>query len=927
MSFPSIEKNILQYWNDIDIFNKTLEQNKNNKIFKFFDGPPFATGKMHHGHILAGTIKDVIARYKHQTGYSVPRRFGYDCHGLPVENEINKKYNISSRQQILEKGIDWYNEECRSIVDTYSKDWEQTTGRLGRWIDFKNDYKTMYPEYMSSVWSIFKNMWNKDLVYKDYKVMPFSTVLGTPLSKNEISQENYKIVTDPTVIVAFRQVITCISEVVLYFLVWTTTPWTLIDNVALCINTSLEYIVVKKVDREGDNRNYVICSSCLSILPFEYEIQFTLNSTDLIQIEYHGLFDDAIHKIVSDQYVTSDTGTGIVHLAPAFGEDDFRICNFIKEIPCSVSDEGIYKQFEGKLKDLSGLHIKSKETTKNIIKLIGNMLIKKDQINHSVPFCPRSNTPVMYKIVESYFIKVEALKDKLIALNKDINWVPEHIGSRRFHDWLENAHDWNISRNRYWGNPIPIWTNGTETICVGSLEELKELSNNYDITDMHRHHIDQITIASPSGLEPLKRIPEIFDCWFESGSMPFAQTYTNVIEPLKSEEHQADFIAEGLDQTRGWFYTLLVISTAILDQSPYKNVIVNGLILAQDGKKMSKSLKNYPEVTDILDRYGADSLRLYLIDSPAVKAEPLKFSEKGLKEITQKILIPWSNSLNFYKNCKELEEEKEDSVDASILNQWIEYELDTCVRDIRQELNEYKLNQIVTIIVEFIDKLNNWYIRLNREGIKKDSKILREVLVTFSKIMAPFAPFYSEHSYKLLGSQDSVHLTVYPEHEDVPKMDLTFMHKIIKFGRELRDKKNISLTRPILSCTVCIPDSQLPEKVIQLIKQELNILELVVVNNAEGMTLSKDNSIGMLFDENYTEEIKLLHKTRLLKSNVKKFRKILKLRSTDKRDLYINNPDFIDFDIGYPIKIYNGEDSDELSVDILGISIILYLSK
>ena len=568
INFSAEEEKTLIYWNEIDAFKTSLKLSENKPEFTFYDGPPFATGLPHYGHILAGTIKDTVTRYAHQTGHYVSRRFGWDCHGLPVEYEIDKKLNITGRDMVLEMGVDKYNNECRSIVQRYTGEWEKTVTRLGRWIDFKNDYKTMDPNFMESVWWVFKTIFSKGLVYRGYKVMPYSTVCGTPLSNFEAGL-NYKDVNDPAVVVTFP----LITDPNVSLIAWTTTPWTLPSNLALCVNPAFQYI---KIFDKVRQKTFILLEKRLSQLFPEvskadctdekrgelYEVLDTFLGEKLVGLQYEPIFpyfntQPGAFRVVSDGYVTEEGGTGIVHQAPAFGEDDYRVClahNVVskgEDLPCPVDANG---RFTAQVPEYAGRNVK--EADNDIcthLKSIGRLVLK-EQYFHSYPFCWRSDSPLIYKAVPSWFVSVEKVKDKLVANNTQTYWVPAAVQEKRFHNWLVDAKDWAISRNRFWGTPIPLWISDDleEMIVIGSVEELEKLSG-HKVTDLHKESIDHITIPSQQGKGVLHRIDEVFDCWFESGSMPYAQLHY----PFENVERlergfPADFIAEGLDQTRGW---------------------------------------------------------------------------------------------------------------------------------------------------------------------------------------------------------------------------------------------------------------------------------------------------------------------------------------------------------------------------------------
>lgn len=736
-------------------------------------------------HLLAGTIKDTVTRYAHQTGHYVSRRFGWDCHGLPVEYEIDKKLNITGRDMVLEMGIANYNNECRSIVQRYTAEWEKTVTRLGRWIDFENDYKTMDPEFMESVWWVFKTLFEKDLVYRGYKVMPFSTACGTPLSNFEAGL-NYKDVNDPAIVVSFPVV----DQPDTHFLAWTTTPWTLPSNLALCVNPEYEYIKIQ--DKVRGRKCYILEKRLGQLFPEVnksditderraelYEILERVKGSSLVGMKYVPLFPyfenlPTAFRVAGDSYVTDDSGTGIVHQAPAFGEDDYRVCiahGIVQKgegLPCPVDSNG---RFTSEVPEFVGRNVK--EADGDIIALLKSQgrLVSKEVYNHSYPFCWRSDTPLIYKAVPSWFVAVEKVKPRLLHNNSLTYWVPGFVKEGRFHNWLADAKDWAISRNRFWGTPIPLWCSEDfeEMVAIGSVQELYEKSGVL-VSDLHKENVDHITIPSSRGKGVLRRIDEVFDCWFESGSMPYAQLHY----PFENQDRfekgfPADFIAEGLDQTRGWFYTLTVIATCLFDKPAFKNLIVNGLVLAGDGKKMSKRLKNYPDPNDVVNSYGADALRLYLINSPVVRADVLKFQEEGANEIVRGVFLPWFNAFRFFIQCVERYERSsgtpfvpQESVAKSSTNDldiWVMASCSSLVDFVHQEMKAYRLYTVVPRLLGFIEELTNWFVRLNRDRLKGSNgeedafqglNVLSDVLNTMTLIMSPFTPFFCEYLYQHL---------------------------------------------------------------------------------------------------------------------------------------------------------------------------------
>ncbi len=834
VQLAKLEEEILKFWDEKQIFEKSMNKAEATKPYSFYDGPPFATGLPHYGHILAGVLKDIVPRYWTMKGYSVPRRFGWDCHGVPVEYEINKAYKIESSKQIFEMGVDKYNEACRSIVQRYSQEWKRTVRRVGRWVDMDNAYFTMDVSFMQSVWWVFSELYRKGLIYEGYKVVPYSVGISTPLSNFEANL-NYKQVQDPAITITFP----VLGQANTAFLAWTTTPWTLPSNLALAVGKELEYVKVK--ESSTGNQYYLAAALLKSVYKNpdqEVEVLETLKGQALLGLEYEPLFDyfadrraKGAFKVIHSDHVTIESGTGIVHMAPAFGEEDYFACQ--KEglpIVNPVDDDGM---FTAEVPTYKGRRVK--EADKDIIAELkkAGRIFKQETIVHSYPYCYRSDTPLIYKAVSSWFVSVEKIKDKIIASNATTNWVPENLRDGRFGKWLEGARDWAISRNRFWGTPLPIWRNAEgEIICISSKDELEKLSGQ-KVEDLHIDKVDSILIPSPTGKSPLKRINGVMDCWFESGSMPYAQWGYPFQNKEKFEKtFPADFIAEGLDQTRGWFYTLMVIGTGLFDKAPFKNVVVNGLILAEDGKKMSKSLKNYPDPMEVLDKHGADALRLYLIDSPVVKAQELRFSEAGVKDVVRKILLRWWNSYSFfvsYANIDNFKPRGDFANSPNILDKWVLSRLNTLVETTQAEMTAYRLYNVVPGLLQFIEDLTNTYIRFNRShfwqnGMPEDKRLayetLYEVLLTLSRVMAPFAPFLSETIYQNLvkvrpNSKESVHLETFPEaHLELKRPELEeavqVMEALVMLGRNHREKIGVK--------------AKIPLKTIRIIHRDKNVL-------------------------------------------------------------------------------------------------------
>ncbi|KAJ6959226.1 isoleucine--tRNA ligase [Populus alba x Populus x berolinensis] len=899
-SFPTQEEKILSFWSEIKAFETQLERTKDLPEYIFYDGPPFATGLPHYGHILAGTIKDIVTRYQTMTGHHVTRRFGWDCHGLPVEAEIDKKLGIKRRDEVLKLGIDKYNEECRGIVTRYVGEWEKVVVRVGRWIDFKNDYKTMDLKFMESVWWVFSKLFEKGLVYKGFKVMPYSTGCKTVLSNFEV-QQNYKDVPDPEIMVTFPIVDDPHNAA---FVAWTTTPWTLPSNLALCVNGNFDYI---KVRNKYTGKVYVVAECRLSALPVEkpkstangpaggsktsnsktksgkaenlmdsYDLLEKVKGNELVNKKYEPLFNyfmefsDTAFRVVADDYVTDDSGTGIVHCAPAFGEEDYRVCigNQIltkENLIVSVDDDGCFIE---KITDFSGRYVK--DADKDIIEAVKakGRLVKSGSFMHSYPFCWRSDTPLIYRAVPSWFIRVEEIKEQLLENNKQTYWVPDYVKEKRFHNWLENARDWAVSRSRFWGTPLPVWMSddGEEVIVMDSIAKLEKLSG-VKVFDLHRHNIDHITIPSSRGPEfgVLRRVEDVFDCWFESGSMPYAYIhypFENV--ELFEKNFPGHFVAEGLDQTRGWFYTLMVLSTALFGKPAFRNLICNGLVLAEDGKKMSKSLKNYPSPMEVIDDYGADALRLYLINSPVVRAETLRFKKEGVFSVVKDVFLPWYNAYRFLvQNAKRLEVEglaPFTPIDAAtlqkssnVLDQWINSATQSLVHFVHQEMNAYRLYTVVPYLLKFLDNLTNIYVRFNRKRLKgrtgeEDCRTalstLYNVLLISCKVMAPFTPFFSEGLYQNMrrvctGSEESIHYCSFPqvegERNERIEQSVARMMTIIDLARNIRERHNKPLKSPLREMIVVHPDvdflDDIAGKLKEYVLEELNVRSLIPCND------------------------------------------------------------------------------------------------
>jgi isoleucyl-tRNA synthetase len=756
-------------------------------------------------------------------------------------------------------GVDKYNSACRSIVQRYSTEWKASVRRIGRWVDMENAYFTMDVNFMESVWSVFKRLWDQGLVYEGYKVVKYSVGLSSPLSNFEANL-NYKDVQDPAITVSFP----VDGEPDTHFLAWTTTPWTLPSNLGLAVGPDLDYVLVKDPD---SGRKYYLAQALLagSFKDFKkLEILKNHKGRELVGKTYTPLFSyfselksKKAFQVIEASHVTTESGTGIVHMAPAFGEEDFLACKTAGlPIVNPIDDDG---RFTTEVPPHHGKRVK--DADKDIISELkaAGRLHKQDTLMHSYPFCYRSDTPLINRAVSTWFVRVEQIKEKLLKNNAKTTWVPDHLRDGRFGNWLENARDWAISRNRFWGTPIPVWMNDAgEKICIGSREELETLTGQ-KVQDLHMEFIDHLTIPSPTGKAPLKRVEAVLDCWFESGSMPYAELHYPFENKAEFESRfPADFIAEGLDQTRGWFYTLSVISSALFDKPAFKNVVVNGLILAEDGKKMSKSLRNYPDPMLLLGEHGADAVRLYLIDSPAVKAQELRFSEKGVKDIVRRILLRWWNAYSFfvsYANIDHFEPRGDFAQTPNLLDQWILSRLHSLIEHTNREMAGYRLYNVVPHLLQFIEDLTNTYIRFNRrhfwqDGMPEDKRLayetLYEVLITLAKVMAPFAPFLSETTYgNLSQAKESVHLEQYPEsqkHFIKPALEeaVRAMDVLVMLGRNHREKIEVKAKIPLQNMRVYHRVPQVLEDLKRFepyFQDELNIQHIEYDGNEESVVL------------------------------------------------------------------------------------------
>ena len=853
--FVELEKEVLKFWEEDKTFEKSVHNRDGAAEFVFYDGPPFANGTPHYGHIMVSYVKDVVARFQTMNGKKVERRLGWDCHGLPAEMSAEKQLGVSGRKQIEEFGIEKFNDFCRSDVLKYSGIWVDMFKRIGRWVDFNHDYKTMDLPFMESVIHNFKELYDKGLVYEDYRVLPYSWAAETPLSNFEVNQ-GYQDKTDNAITVMFK------LENGMNILVWTTTPWTLPSNLMLAVGLDIDYAIM-----EEDGQKYVLAQALLGRYKkqLEHATQVgTIKGKDLVGLSYEPMFPyfkdlkaKGAFKVLSGEFVSTEDGTGIVHIAPGFGQDDFDACRAYDEnfpVVCPVDEAG---KFTSEVPDYEGKQVF--ETNEPIMQLLKErgILVKKEQYTHSYPFCWRTDTPLIYKAMSSWFVKVTDFRDEMVKNNQQINWVPEHIKDGRFGKWLEGARDWSISRNRFWGTPIPVWKSDNPKFpridVFGSIQEIKEKTG-FEVTNLHKPYIDDVVYPNPddpSGQTMMRRVGDVFDCWFESGSMPYAQIHYPFENKEWFESHfPADFIVEAMDQTRGWFYTLTVLSTALHNRPAFKNCICTGLLMAEGGQKLSKRLKNYPDPNEVLDSIGSDALRWFLVSSPVLKGGNLAVDKEG-KEIAKAsrvAQIPLWNAFYFftlYANAEEYQA-KEISSSSEAIDNYILSKLKHLAEVVKSGIESYDVALATNELASFMEVLNNWYIRRTRdrfwEGEAQAFDTLYTVLVNTCKIAAPLMPFLSEYIFKALTGEESVHLVDYPslsainyDAELVSTMD--FVQDLCSTGKFIREEKNLRNRLPLNSLTVI--GAELSPAYQEIVKDELNVKQVKFDRQLENYATKK----------------------------------------------------------------------------------------
>lgn len=860
--FPALEQEILDYWKKDETFKKSVALRdageKGSNEYVFYDGPPFANGLPHYGHLVTGYVKDIIPRYQTMRGRRVDRRFGWDCHGLPAEMDTEKFLGISGRAAISKFGIGKFNETCRQRVLMYTNEWEQTVTRQARWVAFDNDYKTMDLPYMESIIWAFKELYKKGLMYEGVRILPYSWAAETPVSNFETRMDNcYREREDPSVTIMFT-LKTNEGEKPTKVLAWTTTPWTLPSNLALCVRDDIDYDVY-----EEDGTRYILASA----LAGKYKRELanaqkieTIKGADLVGRKYEPLFDyfkdtPNAFRIIHADYVSTEDGTGIVHIAPAFGEDDMNACQpYGIPVICPVDSKGCFTKA---VPDYEGMQVF--DTNEPIIKRLKaeGKLVRKEMYRHNYPHCWRTDTPLIYKAINSWFVKVTAFRDKMVANNQTINWIPEHIKNGAMGMWLEGARDWSISRNRFWGTPIPVWKSDDPKYprvdVYGSIAEM-EKDFGVKITDLHRPFIDTLTRPNPddpTGKSTMRRVEDVLDCWFESGSMPFAQAHYPFENKEWFENHSpADFIVEYLAQTRGWFYTLMVMSTALFDRAPFKTCLCHGVVLDENQQKLSKRLRNYPDPSEVFDTLGSDALRWFLVSSPILRGGNLSIDREG-KEIakaSRKALIPLWNAFYFftlYANAEGLKA-KEIRDPKDVLDRYVLAKTRDLIKGLTEKLDACDIVGACADVSDFLEIMNNWYIRRSRARFWDTANgteafdTLYTVLVALTKAIAPLLPLTCEYIYRALTGEESVHLTDYPDYtqfkaQDALVADMDFVRAVCSTAKAVREENKLRNRLPLASMTVAGNNAQRLNVYADLLKDEVNVKEVRLVSDVAAL--------------------------------------------------------------------------------------------
>ncbi len=964
-NFNELEQKVLKYWEDNKIFEKSLEATKNNEPYVFYDGPPFATGLPHYGHILASTIKDAIPRYQTMKGKFVRRRWGWDCHGLPIENIVEKNLGISGKKQIEELGVDKFNEACRAGVLKYVEEWGKMVKRMGRWVDFENSYKTMDTSYMESVWWGIKQIWDKELIYEDRKVLLYCSRCETPISNFEVAMDNsYRDVTEESVYVKFKllprqRILNDLTNDKTYLLAWTTTPWTLPGNTSLNIGPNITYVTIEV----ESGQHYILAKDRLSIISEKYEILGEILPRHLEGLEYEPLYEGVIpngrgenlsaniagnpnraHRIYLADFVTTTDGTGIVHNAAMYGEEDYQLAKQ-KDLPRMdmLDNKGQYLAMAPE--HLRGVFFK--DADKIVISDLEakGLLYKKEHYTHSYPHCYRCGTPLFYNALPAWFINIQKAKADLLKNNESINWYPEHLKAGRFKLGLENAPDWNISRNRYWATPLPFWKCSAaecgNKICIGSVKELRDLSANFGEVypaaelrirnhesspahnnsgfkiqdsdlDLHRPYIDSVKLKCSQCGGEMSRVPEVVDCWVESASMPFAELHypfenNKEISPEDFKNRfPADFVAEYIAQTRAWFYVMHVMSTVLFKQAPFKNVVTTGNILAEDGSKMSKSKNNYPDPWLLIEKYGIDATRFYLLTSPVMNGDDVNFSEKGVQEVNRKLSLILYNVWSFYRMYEKdkLSVSSQQLSKSHILDKWVLARLAQTQVEVTKQMDGYNTVKAGRAILEFINELSTWYLRRNRDRIKAGDDSSKACLNTLGfviaetcKLLAPFMPFLPDNIYRDITGEESVHLSGWALSGNIDQKiidEMQTVRELVEAGQAMRKEHNIKVRQPLAEIEYHLKSNQnLSEQLDAVIAEELNVK--IVSGRTDfspkaGWTFAEDSDFKIAMNLEINPQLKKEGLARELERQVQDLRKKSGLKVGELVDLYYNTP-------------------------------------
>ena len=973
-SFNDLELEVLHSWDRDKVYEQTLEATKDNEPYIFYDGPPFATGLPHYGHILASTIKDAVGRYKTMQGFYVRRRWGWDCHGLPIENIVEKNLKISGKKQIEEVGVERFNKVCRDNVLQFVSDWKKTVHRMGRWVDFDSAYKTMDTSYMESVWWGLKQTWDKGLIYEDRKVLLYCSRCETPLSNFEVAMDNsYKDVTEESVFVKFKllpkqRIVDFITDENTFALAWTTTPWTLPGNTALNIGADIIYVVVEQ------NGNYLILakdrleilegdSASASLGRDGYEIKTEFSSRSLEGLSYESLYPavkeamekdvsvtseqvSRLHKIYTADFVTTTDGTGIVHNAAMYGEEDYQFAKS-KDLPRveMLNHQGMYMDYMPA--NLKGVFFKDADRIVLEELETKNLVYKRQNYTHSYPHCWRCSTPLFYSALSAWFINIQKIKSRLLELNENITWYPSHLKHGRFAKSVEAAPDWNISRNRYWATALPFWKCENDqcknVVCVGSIQELKEKSKNFSEVypdfkletynlkpeaeqkgfqdsssklqeiDLHRPYIDNIKLTCEKCNTEMTRVPEVVDCWIESASMPFAELHY----PFENEQEfakrfPADFVAEYIAQTRAWFYVMHVMSSVLFDREPFKHVVTTGTILAEDGSKMSKSKNNFPDPWVLIEKYGIDATRFYLLSSPVMSGDDLNFSEKSVMEVSRKVNALFLNMHSFYRMYQTGVVSGDKPESSHVLDLWMTEELKRVTSVVTKYLDEYNTVKAGKIIVDFINDISTWYVRRSRDRIKAggdDSKVALQVfgyvMLETSKLLAPFMPFIADHVYKDLSGKTSVHLEKWTNSDSSSNTkiltEMELVREAVSVVLATRKQLDLPVRQPLRAVALKFKDSaiELSEDLLAVMLEEINVkvVDGSIIDKASlrpetiKKLLGNDKIAEVYIDLEVTEELKLEGYARELERQVQDLRKKSGFKVGELVDLYYNTQD------------------------------------